>query len=306
LLLRRAALPSSRPHSDDVAVRRATRQAASSPASHNLLHTDPEAVRRHIMAQRKLEQQRQQQQQRQQDDAAGPVAARLASIDASSLHAAAADEPAPQQQQEQEAHEQRAEGREEEPGSEPAPAGSAGRGVLAESTKENLPEPAAAAAAVATAVTPAAEGITLSGASAKAAGKGTLTALAEQHAGSRLRREGSTGQAVTPAGADPHQQATEPPAATAGPEPALRPNQACTVDMEGAAAEPGASAADEARAERLQGELARLTEGLALEALEALHAVLSRLAAERRLEADRDEVVAAAIVSAQQWRAVRQ
>lgn len=253
----------ARPHSDDAAGRRATRHAAS-PIDSRLMHTDPEAMRRHILAQRKQEQQLLQQEQQSQAAAAATAAAEAEGL---------------QREQQQEQQEQQPEGKAAEAeeaavaaGAGPsAPASSAGqeREVLVESTKENLPDAAAAAAAT----TPGAAADSAAAAAGAKAAKGTLTAIVEQHGGSRLRREGSTQQALAKqaAAAAPEEQPEPPPAAD-------------TAEQGGAAAPEAAppsrqpTEVDHARVGKLQAALVQHTQGLVLDNLESIHAKLSRCA----------------------------
>lgn len=252
--------------------RRATRNAAAQPVDNSLLHIDPEAAARHIRALKK----------QQEAALAGPQQLRPRQQ---------ADEQAQQEQQAQQ-QEQAAEEMERSPGEAQAVAAAvaadAAAAVLVESTKENLPELPAGAAATA-AATPLADAIPALGAASKHSGKGTLTAVVQQHGGSRLRGEAGTAPPSAPAaaahtnGAD--QQASAAAAAASGGSDAQERQQQEHADAAAAAAagheeeplpEYVPTPEDHARLDRLQVALAQHTEGLVLDSLESVHAKLAR------------------------------
>lgn len=264
-----AALPMPRrpPHSGGGGVsRRATRQAAAQPVDNSLLFMDPEAAARHIRALKKQQQE------------------------------AALAGSRQRQQQQLEEQEQAAEEMEQSPGAAQAVAAAvaadAAAAVLVESTKENLPDPLSAAAATAT--TPLADAIPALGTASKHSGKGTLTAVVQQHGGSRLRSEGDV-QASGAATAAAHAGTAQPeqqPAAVGAAEggdgqgkqqqeqaAAPAPTPAAAEEQEEPFPEYAPTLEDHARADRLQSALAQRTEGLPLDSLEGVHAKLARWAA---------------------------
>lgn len=312
-----AYLPGRRPQSDDAAARRATRHAAS-PRDTRLMYTDPEAMRRHILAQRKQEQREQQQRQ----DAPQEAEAGVANLQQQQEQQQEEEQQQDQQQQEEQERQVQDPYREQQACVGPAEAsapvcldagaarggsGEVEREVLLHSTKENLPGPApgTAGAAAAAAGAPIADGSSAAGGTKSA--KATLTAIAEQYGGSRLRREGSARQ--LPAAGPAQQQSesvSEPaPASAAAAADAAQSGQA---ERAAAVAAPAyqLTAADHVRVEALQSDLVRITDGLVLESLEGIHGILSRLAVAQRLAQDRDQVAAAALAAVHEWRAGRQ
>lgn len=282
-----AALPMPRrpAHSEGGATsRRATRNAAAQPVDNSLLHIDPEAAARHIRALKKQQEAAlagsQQRQQRQQP--------------------AETDEGEQEQLQEQQAHEQAFQEEQAEEEAERSPdaaqaaataaTADAAAAVLVESTKENLPEPAPGAAAVA-AATPLTDGIPALGAASKHSGKGTLTAVVQQHGGSRLRCEagatppGAQAHAAHAAGTDQQAVAGLAPADTDAAAGGNARDQHQNEHAEAAGAPAGEeeplqeyapTAEDHARVDQLQAALAQQTEGLVLDSLESIHAKLAR------------------------------
>ncbi len=280
-----AALPMPRrpAHSEGGATsRRATRHAAAQPVDNSLLHIDPEAAARHIRALKKQQEAAlagsQQRQQCQQP--------------------AETDEREQEQLQEQQAHERAFQEEQAEEEAERSPdaaqaaaaTADAAAAVLVESTKENLPEPAPGVAAVA-AATPLTDGIPALGAASKHSGKGTLTAVVQQHGGSRLRCEagatppGAQAHAAHAAGADQRAVAGLAPAdddAAAGGDARDQHQQKHAEAAEAAAGEEEPlpeyvpMAEDHARVDQLQAALAQRTEGLVLDSLESIHAKLAR------------------------------
>ena len=261
LALRRPGLPQS----DDAVARRGTRMAAAAGVDERLLHSDPEAAARHIRALKKAQ-------------AEAEAAARLG------LQSDALPHLQQQQQQQQRQQQQQEDGAEEarQDGSGEAAAVAAAaagalqdRDVLTESTKENLPEAAAAAAA-----TPQAD-VGAPGGSGKLSGKGTLTAVVAQHASSRLRREGSGAVLGSAAGLLQEAEAGGADAGDAMQVEQQQQQDEAQQQRQQAEALPQPPKyeplpADYARAERLQTALAQRTEGLVLDHLESVHAKLAR------------------------------
>ncbi|PRW59558.1 ATPase family AAA domain-containing-like isoform X1 [Chlorella sorokiniana] len=287
--------PTGRPQSDDAVARRATRHAAGTDQiDDRLLHTDPEAAARHIRALRRQQQEQAiqqlgsqqaehppqevpQQEQQEQQPGDSPQQQQPAPTEDGLLDGvAAADEATAVAAAEAQERDVLVE-------------------VLVQSTKENLPEGAAAA-------TPLADPAAAAAATAAKAAKGTLTAVVQQHGSSRLRWEGAAQQ----------QQAPQAQATAAEPAAAERPQEGAASEAEQQRAVPEApptfqpAPEDYARAERLRAALVQQTEGLVLDNLESIHAKLSRLAVEQRRALDRDEVVAAAMETVLAWRAARQ
>lgn len=256
---------SGQPMSDDAVARRATRHAGGGEqVDDRLLHTDPEAAARHIRALKK---------QQQQEQALERQASQAGAAAAEGLEA-----PLALGSQQQEQQQQQVPLAMESQVDEACAAGTAGaaggveapeREVLVESTKENLPEAAAAAAAAVAAATPVADAAAAAAAAAAAKhAKGTLTAVVQQHGGSRLRWEG--GAPPAHAAEQQEQAAGEEPAAAAEEQPAAE------EEPEAPRVEP--SPADLARVERLQAALVQRTQGLVLDNLESIAAKLSRWA----------------------------
>ncbi|KAL4429387.1 hypothetical protein ABPG77_005161 [Micractinium sp. CCAP 211/92] len=309
-----AALPMPRrpAHSEGGATsRRATRNAAAQPVDNSLLHIDPEAAARHIRALKK-----------QQEAALAGSQQRQ--------QPAEIDEREQEQLQEQQAHEQAFQEEQAEEEAERSPdaaqaaaaaaTADAAAAVLVESTKENLPEPAPGAAAVA-AATPLTDGIPAVGAASKHSGKGTLTAVVQQHGGSRLRCEagatppGAQAHAAHAAGTDQQAVAGLAPAdddAAAGGDARDQHQQKHAEAAEAAAGEEeplpeyAPMAEDHARVDQLQAALAQRTEGLVLDSLESIHAKLARLAVDQRRVQNREEVVEMALAAVRDWIAARQ